>query len=151
MSQQSSETVVFLEANAVGQGLSGGGPLYAKVLVGSHFKAQLLRLQGLCANNELTEVRISYAPDMWGPEGVEDEMRMESPELVVTKTDFWFTDRGRHSDGLVETRTQSMKELFELLATAHGPIYLGSDPAAVERDVMDDFSPDEEAESEAFR
>lgn len=151
MSQQSSETVVFLEANAVGQGLSGGGPSYAKVVVGSHFKAQLLRLQGLCANNELTEVRISYAPDMWGPEGVEEEMRMECPELVVTKTDFWFTDRGRHSDGLVETRTQSMKELFELLATTDGPIYLGSNPDGVEREVTNDFPPDEEVESEAFR
>jgi len=151
MSQQSSETVVFLEAFATGQGLLGGGPSYAKVSVGSHFKAQLHRLQGLCVNNELTEVRISYAPDMWGPEGVEEEMRMESPELVVTKTDFWFVDRGRHSDGHVETRTQNTKELFELLANSNGPIYLGSNPAAVERDVMDDLALDEEPEAEAPR
>lgn len=147
MSQQSGETVVFLEAFATGQGLLGGGPSYAKVGASSHFTAQLLRLQGLCEKNELTEVRISYAPDMWGPDGVEDEMRMESPELVVTKTDFWFTDRGRHSDGVVETRTQNMKELFALLARTNGPIYLGSNPASVERDVMDDLPAEEEPEA----
>lgn len=151
MSQQSGNTVVFIEAFATGQGLLGGGPSYAKLAVGGHFTAQLQRLQALCEKNALTEVRISYAPDMWGPEGVEDEMRMESPELVVTKTDFWFTDRGRHSDGLVETRSQGVKELFDMLATTDGPIYLGTNPAAVERDVMDDLPADEEAEPEAFR
>lgn len=147
MSQQSGETVVFLEAFATGQDLLGGGPSYAKVGASNHFTAQLVRLQSLCEKNALTEVRILYAPDMWGPDGVEDEMRMESPELVVTKTDFWFTDRGRHSDGIVETRTQNMKELFALLARTNGPIYLGSNLASVERDVMDDLPAEEEPEA----
>lgn len=155
MSQQSSEPIVYLEAISTGRGPLGGGPSYAKLAVSSHFRSQLRRLQDLCAKNALNEVRISYAPDMWGPEGAEEEMRLESPELVVTKTDFWFTDRGRHSDGLVETRAVSMKELFEALASASGPVYLGVYPEDLKRDVLGD-SPDEadgegEGEAEAFR
>lgn len=152
MSQQNNEQVVFLEAYATGLGMGGGGPSYAKIVVGNNFPAQLLRLQGLCERNELSEVRISYAPDMWGPEGVEEELRMESPELVVSKTSFWFTDRGRHSDGHVETRLESIKDFLRALAEADGPIYLGSNPATVEGFVLDDTpAPDEEGEPEAFR
>lgn len=154
MSQQNSAQVVYLDANTTGNGLLGGGPTYARIEAGSHFTAQLKRLSKLCNEESLTEVRISYAPDMWGPEGIEEDLRTECPELVVTKSGFWFVDRGRHSDAQIQTSAQSLKEFFEAVAAADGPIYLSSYPSQLKATVLEDEQQeldDEEREGVAFR
>lgn len=136
MDQKNDDAQVFLEAYTTGNGLLGDGPTYALVVADAHFRAQLGRLQKLCTKEALNEARISYAPQMWGPEGVEDEMRMECPELVVTQSSFWFVDRGRHSDAQVETRQTSVQHFLEAVANASGPIYLANDPQALEEAVL---------------
>lgn len=152
MDQQSKEQVVFLEANSVGNGLLGGGPAYAKLVVGSRFVAQLNRLSNLCEKEALSEVHISYGPDMWGPDGIEEQMRMACPRLVVSRTGFYFAGQGKYMEGHIETPRLELKEFFEALANANGPIYLGADPAGLEQTVLEDAPDDEgEPEAEAFR
>lgn len=152
MNQNSKDVQVFLEAYAVGNASLSDSPTYALVVANRVFTAQLCRLQKLCTEQDLTEVRISYAPEMWGPNGIEEEMRMTCPELVVTKSSFWFADRGRHIEAEVETRQLCIRHFFEAIEAADGPIYLGTEPQAIEEAVRLDTEEEEAANvTEAFR
>jgi hypothetical protein len=153
MNQQKNEQVVYLDAYSTESGSLEIEPRYAKITAGATFMAQLKHLHTLCQKEQLTEVRMSYGPDMWGPTGVEEAMRMECPELVVTQSSFWFADRGRHQDAHVETRGVSILHLTQALASATGPIFLCSDPTALENYVAEDMQDEEEEEApfEVFR
>jgi hypothetical protein len=153
MKQQKAEQVVYLDAYSTVSGSLEFEPTYARITAGVTFMAQIKRLHTLCQKEQLNEVRLSYAPDMWGPAGVEDSMRGECPELVVTQSSFWFADRGRHQEGHVETRSVSILHLTQALASATGPIFLCSDPTALENFVAEEEHDNEEEEglSESFR
>ncbi|WP_156923758.1 hypothetical protein [Massilia alkalitolerans] len=153
MNQQKAEQAVYLDAYSTVSGSLEIEPTYAKITAGDIFMAQIKRLHALCQKEQLNEVRLSYAPDMWGPVGVEDSMRGECPELVVTQSSFWFADRGRHQEGHVETRSVSILHLTQALASATGPIFLCNDPAALENFIAEEEQDDEEEDGmfEAFR
>ena len=64
---------VFIEAYTCSD--YGDGPQYARLLVDQAFCEKLLRLQKLCVENCLTELRICDSPDRWGPGEIENECR----------------------------------------------------------------------------
>lgn len=106
----------------------GDGPKFASNRIDKRFLDNLKDLQNLCRLHDLTEVRQSIQPDMWGPQGIEDEIRLhQSPELVITASSFWFVDRPKHSNYTIETRAQGIDELLALieLAQPDDVLYLG--------------------------
>lgn len=135
---------VFVEAYACSD--YGDGPQYAKLIVDQAFCEKLLRLQKLCVENCLTELRICDSPDRWGPGEIENECRFTGPELVITPSSFWFVDQPKHASYHVETRAQDISAFVNVVATSCEPLFLGDDPGALD-DLLLDLLEQEEVES----
>lgn len=121
---------VFTEAYAISD--FGDGPLYAEIRASKAFCERLLELQEICATHALSEVRSHGGPDNWGPEGIEDELRLANDELVVCGETFWFTARPKHADYTVESRAIRIRDLVRTLDNVNGPRFFGEDPGALE-------------------
>ena len=107
------------------------GPLYARLDVTPDFILTLRRLRALCSEQRLAQARINDAPDEWGPGTIEEEMRLEAPELVVTPHMFWFTDTPRHMPFHIETACEAIDRFVETVSGPGEPIYLGVEPEDV--------------------
>lgn len=92
----------------------GAGPTYATFNASDTLIEELLELQQLCADHGLSEVRVFRACS-WGPEGIEDALRLQNDELVVCNGDFWFRADVRHADYHVETRAQDIDGFVETI------------------------------------
>lgn len=140
---------VYLEAYAAAGGEEG--PTLACVQVDNALIKQLQRMSQLCQIHELQEVRIAAGPD-WGPAGIEDELRLQNHELVVTRLgSFWYEATLAHGDYHVETRLLPINELAMAVeaARARGDEYLQAgawdDEDAV--DLINEFRADTEGAS----
>lgn len=91
----------------------GDGPQAAKLVVTQPMVDKLMRLQRLVSDKDqpLSELRIYEAPDMWLPKGVEDELRLHCPEMIVSASEFWFTDYPKHANYTIESDAYSIAEL----------------------------------------
>lgn len=103
--------VAYIEAYASDDSVSGS-PLYATVAATESLIEDLVMLKQVCKTYGLSEVRVFRACN-WGPEGVEDELRLQNHELVVCNGDFWFRADVKHADYHVETRAQDIKDFID--------------------------------------
>lgn len=87
----------------------GAGPSFGTVRADEALLGKLLELQLICKQNGLSEARVFRGCD-WGPEGIEDELRLQNHELVVVDDQFWFRADVKHGDYHVETRAQNIVE-----------------------------------------
>lgn len=83
----------------------GDGPQAAKLIVTQSFVDMLVELQKLVTSKSqpLSEVRVFAAPEMWLPDGIDDELRLNCAELVVSGEQFWFTDAPKHANYTIES------------------------------------------------
>jgi hypothetical protein len=123
---------VTVEAHACDE--FGDGPAYARWEVTPTFIARLLSLQALCVEHRLTEVRVTDGPEVWGPGDVAEELRLNCPELVVTRLMFWFSDQPKHCSYAVETQCQWIESFLREVSGPGEPVYLGIDPAELEEE-----------------
>lgn len=123
--------LVYVEAYATDE---GSGPGYARLVVTPGFIARLKSLRALCAERELTEVRVTDAPSAWGPGTSEEDLRLQAPELVVTPRMFWFTDHPKGMPLEIETRSYDIERFIYEVSGAGQPVYLGVSPEDVEDD-----------------
>jgi len=106
----------------------GNGPSFAELEATPQFCAYLDHLAALCISQQLSEVRVLMGPDAWGPGDIEDDLRVTMPELVVTRTSFWFRDRQKHASYHVETRAIEINSFCKAVHNHVGtePLYFGS-------------------------
>lgn len=121
----------YVEAYATDE---GSGPGHARLDVTPAFIATLTSLRALCAERNLTEVRIAQAPDAWGPGTSAEPLRLQTPELVVTPRMFWFTDHPKGMPFEIETRSYDIERFIYEVSGAGTPVYLGVNPEDVEDD-----------------
>lgn len=122
--------IVYIEAYACGE--NGDGPQYAKLEITSEFIERLKKLQALCVEHGLSELRVYRAPEAWGPGDVEEELQLSCAELVVTNSSFWFTDYPKYGDYSIETRSQEIEEFVQAVSTdGDAAVFLGCNPGAV--------------------
>ena len=121
---------VYVEAHSCDE--HGEGPVYAHLEVTPRFIATLLSLQALCVAHQLLEVSVSDGPDAWGPSGIDDELRLNNPELVVTPSLFWFRDQPKHCTYTVETSGQRIDSFVAEISSAGAPVYLGIEKGDIE-------------------
>lgn len=116
-------------------GNSGDGPSYAVLDVQPANVALLRKLNALCEEHKLSEVRCYDAPDAWGPGDVEEQLRFTCGELVVTRGGFWFRDQPKHADGHVETRVVSLTDFLQAVEAAapDDVIYFGANTEELKR------------------
>lgn len=92
----------------------GVGPAYATFNASDGLIEELFMLKQLCKTYGLSEARVFRACN-WGPEGVEDELRLQTHELVVCNGDFWFRADVKHAGYHVETRAQDIDAFVETI------------------------------------
>jgi len=64
---------------------------WIKLTVTESFKLKLRQLLELTRAHDLSEVRVYFNPDCWGPGDIEEEAGVSNSELVVTAQGaFWF-------------------------------------------------------------
>jgi len=131
VSEPSWMRTVYVEAYATDE---GSGPGYARLKITPAFIATLKSLRALCAERSLTEVRITDAPDTWGPGSSAEPLRLQAPELVVTPRMFWFTGRPKGMPFEIETRGYDIERFIYEVSGAGAPVYLGVNPEDVEDD-----------------
>lgn len=146
----SNAPLVFLEAYACID--DGYGPLYATVRVDEALRTRLLELQGLCKQHGLSEVRERRGCD-WGPEGVEDELRLQEHELVVAGDEFWFRAVPRYVLYHVETRGLSVQDFVNETRQHAGdaPLTYGAYSAEQWQEHISAHAPSEEETPEGLR
>ena len=121
---------------------TGDSPVYARVMLDPSFIDELDRLQGLCVSHGLSEVRVTGSPDRWGSSQEEESWFLRLPELVVSATGFRFVDHPRDANHSIETRSQDIDALRDLVAAKtkiHDltPVFLGADPAQLKATVAE--------------
>lgn len=99
----------YFDANACDD--YGDGPEGVKVVFTQQIVDKILGLQSIVEIHSLSELRTYDSPDMWLPEGIEDELRLSCPEMVVGKYDFWFTDIPKHGNYSIENESYPIAEL----------------------------------------
>lgn len=97
------QVAFYFDAHACDE--HGDGPQAAKLMVTQSVVDMLVELQKLVASKSqpLSEVRVFAAPDMWLPDGIDDELRLNCAELVVSGENFWFTDAPNHANYTIES------------------------------------------------
>lgn len=101
------------------------GPGFAIVLAAQSFLETLVRLRSACNTACLSEARVSMAPDAWEDE---EQYRLTEPELVVTKTHFWFVDSPKHWDHHITTRAVEIEDFIaRMTAQPQQPACFGHD------------------------
>ncbi len=111
-------------AKAYNTSENGDGPEFAVFTADAAFLDRLKKLQSLVVDNELSSVRVAAYPDVWGPGDIEDELRLQGGELVVTNQMFWFEDQPKHQDGHIETGAICFKTLTDDIANNKGNLPL---------------------------
>lgn len=86
-------------------------PQYAKVLMTNDLVEKVRDLQRLCVERDLSEMHVRAAP-LWGPEGIEDEVSLVNPTLVVTPWSVWFEEALKHSGYSFKTRLVAIEHLL---------------------------------------
>lgn len=101
-------------------------PCFAYFKVTQSFIDWAKKLHSILIENSLTELRTASGPEYQN----EDEYRLDSHELVITKDSIWFTCFSKHTDIEVETtRSPSVEKYQSLFDDAENDdvIYLGAD------------------------
>lgn len=140
--KQPRQMKVFSEAYACSD--FGDGPTYATFIVTQEFVDSLANMRSIVIDNELSECRKWGSPENWGAGGIEDELRLTSGELVVTRDSMWFRDQPKHADYHIETRAIDIEELLQRYAGSDSEIYMGDDPDELAQHVADDGAEDDE-------
>ena len=116
---------VFIEAYANDD--HADGPEWIELHSPAEWLERIQGLQKLVRENGLTEARVSLSPDVWGPQGVDSDLRFKCPELVVSNDAFHFTTLVTHHDYTCQSRFCDIASLVETVAADAGPIALMSD------------------------
>ena len=117
--------LVVVPAHATGD---YDGPSYCAFHVTQAFVLRLMAIIELCTEHDLSSARFVDAPELWGPAGIEEELRLHFSELMVTRTgDFWFTDSPKHGSYLVESEMFSVENLQALLDEGTSEIAFAND------------------------
>lgn len=123
----------------------GDAPAYAVYELTQERANRLFELKSLVEANKLASVRVVDGPD-WD---MEDEFRLQDPELVVTSGDsFYFEDRPKNAGYTIQTRAVSLRELFfqfEQPQEIVGPLYLTDNAEAIARYKEDNDIEDSES------
>lgn len=122
------DRTVYIEAYSCDNPSYGAGPQYAKLVVDGHFCEKITRLSALCKAHSLSEVRVYDGPDSWGPPGIEEELRLNCAEMVVTNHGFWFVDHPKHANYSIETRCHDIDKFITVINEGEEPIFLGDNP-----------------------
>ena len=129
---------VFFEAFAVSDRTNG--PIYASVDVTADYLESLLRTRDQMEAG--VDKVVQYVAPYWGPGDIESDMRLTEPGMVVTKTEFWFEDKGKYA-GKITTRAVNIDEFVR--AVNDGQRFFGNDPAELEIVVQQLTCDEEEA------
>lgn len=94
----------------------GEGPDYCRFTATPHFVNRLRYLQRVLTDNQLSELRVYDGPERWGPGAVEDGLRLNCAELVLTEGAFWFADSPKHADYHINSSMISIQSLLDAYA-----------------------------------
>lgn len=108
---------IYIEAYACSD--HGEGPTYAIIDASDALIRRMQQLQELCKTAELSEARVVLGCD-WGPDGIEDDLRLQNHELVVAGDSFWFRADPKHADYHVETRLQDIDAFVNAVRAREG-------------------------------
>jgi hypothetical protein len=116
---------VYIQANDIGEQLIT--PKGVIVRFDEALTTRLQTLRALCRTHGLVAVSIRQSPDGWLPAGVDDELRMNAPRMVVTCDEFWFEDQPKHARDHVECIPVGFDALLAWLATGDDTLIVGDD------------------------
>lgn len=102
--------VVFAEAFSVEEHLDAR---WAKFEITEGFLLQILRLQAVCKENKITDLRVFAGPGQWDQE---ERWRPDVPHLHISGADFWYQAVPKYGDGMVQTQAIPIEPLLRLLA-----------------------------------
>ena len=105
-----SEPIIFIEAYACSD--FAEGPSFATFRLTESLIEELQTMAQLCALHGFSEILIPRGC-LWGPNTIQDELRLQSDELVVCCDAFWFRATPKHSDYHVESRAQPIADVID--------------------------------------
>ncbi|MGJ7538177.1 MULTISPECIES: hypothetical protein [unclassified Variovorax] len=95
-------------------------PSFAQVQVDEELCVEIMRLQRLCIDRELGEVRLDIAPLRWGPDDARTDLALFRDQLIVTQTAFQFAVQSGALCGRVKTCAQNIVAFIRSVDT-HRP------------------------------
>ena len=135
---------VVFEAYAVSD--YGDGPQFAVCDMTECFIEKLKLMMQTCVQLKLSELRYYGGPDSWGPGDIENDLRLNCGDVVVTSDSFWFYDRPKHANYHIETRAVYADRFFNRLEEAEEgeTIFCGSNEEELKRVHEDGLDPDQD-------
>lgn len=112
--------LVVVDAYATGCGTDSA---YCTFYASQELLQRITTFVALCETHRLTEIRYAESPQLWGRRGLEEDLRLESNELVVLPSgQFWFTVTPRHDYYVFETKAMSVDCVVSALAESDGSV-----------------------------
>jgi hypothetical protein len=124
---QANQRIVTVFVDSFAENEYGDGPSFAKIEVDDAFIERLRKLQSICEQYNFSEVRVYASPEMWGPNGIEDELRLQCAELVVSMRSFYFTNYPKYGNYAIMSRGLDIDQFCREVQAAEGVLYLGTD------------------------
>jgi hypothetical protein len=90
----------YIQANDIGEQLIT--PKGVVLHVDNTFIRRIQSLRSVCSSNHLESVSVARSPDVWLPDGLDSELHLSTPRLVVTPDLFWFEDQPKHARDHIE-------------------------------------------------
>lgn len=104
----------YIQANDIGDQLITPSGVVLRVDEGFIRRVQALR--SVCNSNHLESVTVARAPDAWLPIGLDSELHLSTPRLIVTPDSFWFADQPKHARDHIECIPVLIDSLLEWFA-----------------------------------
>ncbi len=109
---------ILIEAFATSEYSVDSAPEYAAFTVFDADIARMEAVQDLCVKNGLSSANYTLYPD-WGPGNVDDDLRLQGTDLVVTANgSFWFDDQPKYGDFHIQSRGMKISALREAFESA---------------------------------
>lgn len=115
----------YIQANDIGDQLMK--PEGVVVRITSALIERLQSARALCTSYGLESVSVRQAPDAWLPAGLDEELRLCAPTMVVTRNEFWFEDQPKNARDHVECIPVHIDALLRFLASDDRILIAGDD------------------------
>lgn len=126
---QQSKSRVFV-SRAIRTGDYGDGPSYCAFTVDEALISRLRELAALCEQHKLCSVVYANCPDIWGPIGIEEQERLQDPEMVVTRHGLvYFQDMPKFSSDMFKSTMVSIDALGKALEDDASSVVFDDDEA----------------------
>jgi len=95
------------------------GPVYAAFVVNEEFLRRIHAVRSVVERMNLSHAGLFISPEKWGPGDIENNLRLQSCELVISPTGYSYFEAKPKFGAFIQSRGRDLSNLEEAFAEAN--------------------------------